>query len=86
MNADGLNPKAPGPHVRKDIKPEWLRVGEAVHYSSISRTLLYELLNEGKIESRLLRKRGCLRGIRLVSVDSLETFIKSLPEGSGKED
>lgn len=67
--------------VLTDPAPRWLRVSAAVKYSGISRSLLYELLQSGKIESRVLRKRGALRGIRLVSVASIDTFIEGLPDG-----
>jgi len=63
------------------LRPEWLRMADAVRYSGISRSLLYELIQEARIDSRVLRKRGRTRGIRLISVDSINQFIRSLPSG-----
>lgn len=64
-------------------KPEWLRVPEAVRLFGICRSSLYELIAENKIRSTCLRKRGAVRGIRLISYDSLAAYIEnSANEGS----
>ena len=65
------------------LKPEFLRVSAAVCYCGISRSLLYELIGSGKISSKILRKPGHIRGIRLISVTSLDEFLNNLPEGGG---
>jgi hypothetical protein len=63
------------------VRAEWLRVPDAMHASGIGRSLLYELIRERKIKSVCLRKRNAQRGIRLISADSLNTFIESAAEG-----
>ena len=60
-------------------QPEWLRIPDARKYFGVTRSWLYERLKTGEIVSRSLRKRGAMRGIRLVSRDSLAAFI----EGEG---
>ena len=55
----------------------WLRVEEAARTRGISRSLLYEFLRDGKIKSSLLRKKGNVRGIRLISAESLDAYIES---------
>lgn len=57
-------------------KPVWLRVNEAVRLFGVSRSLLYEYISEGKIKSRVLKsRRDSVRGIRLLSFDSLNEMI-----------
>ena len=63
--------------------PEWLRIPAACRRFSVSRSWLYERLAAGDILSRSIRKRGAIRGIRLVNRDSLAAFIESA--GSGYE-
>lgn len=55
----------------------WLRVEEAARTRGISRSLLYEFLRDGKIKSSLLRKKGNVRGIRLISAESLDAYIEA---------
>lgn len=61
----------------RNTKPEWLRVPEAVRIFGLSRSALYVLIAAGTIKSTALKKRGVLRGIRLISFDSLAAFIES---------
>jgi hypothetical protein len=42
----------------------------------IKRSLAYQLLNDGKIKSVSLRRRGQSRGKRLFSVDSIRAFLR----------
>ena len=58
------------------IKPEWIRVPEAVKVSGLSRSSIYELIASGKIKSFSNRARGSQRGIRLISYDSLLGFLE----------
>jgi hypothetical protein len=60
-------------------KPEWLRIPEAVRIFGIGRSTLYVLISEGKVKSRSLRRRGAIKGIRLISYDSLAAFIEGQP-------
>ena len=59
-----------------NIKPEWLRVSDAVRTFGISRSSLYELISAGEIKSTALRKRGAMRGIRIISFDSLAEYCE----------
>ena len=63
------------------IKPEWLRLPDAVRVSGVGRSTLYNLITSGAIKSVALRKRGCQRGIRLISADSLRDYIESFASG-----
>jgi len=61
-------------------KPVWLRISEAVRTRGIGRSTLYELIANQKIKSHLVKaRRDSIRGIRLISADSLDQFI----EGQG---
>ena len=65
------------------LKPEWLRVPVAVRLFGVCRSSLYELIAAGRIKSTCLRKRGAVRGIRLISYDSLAAYIENaVTEGS----
>jgi len=56
----------------------YLRPVQVPRRYPFSRSLLYELLAAGKIKSISLRKPGGVRGIRLVSVASIEAFLANL--------
>ena len=60
-----------------DLKPEWVRVPEAVKISGLGRSSIYELIGAGKIKSFSKRDRGALWGIRLISYDSLVEFLEN---------
>ena len=64
----------------KPLKPEWIRPNQATHVFGIGRTKLYELMAAGKIKTASIRKRGDSRGTRLISYDSLASFIESQVE------
>jgi hypothetical protein len=58
-------------------KAVWLRIPGAVRTRGIGRSTLYQLIAEGKIKSRLIKaRRDSIRGIRLISADSLDEFIE----------
>ncbi len=61
-------------------KPEWVRPGDCRRLFGISRATVYHWIRDGLIESKLIRQRGKLTGIRLVSYDSLDKYLK------GRED
>ncbi len=63
------------PSQAESIEAEFLRVPAAAKYSGLSRSHLYELLKTGAIKSACIRRRGALRGVRLVFRDSLTNFI-----------
>lgn len=70
------------------MKPEWLRLpapGARCRYTGLSRSTLNELTIPGPanggtppVKSVVLRKRGALRGIRLISYDSLMQYLAEL--------
>lgn len=74
--------------VAEATKPEWLRLpapGERCRFTGLSRSTLNELTiagpaNDGAppVKSVVLRKRGALRGIRLISYDSLMRYLAEL--------
>ena len=69
-------------------KPEWVRLpapGNRCRFTGLSRSTLNELAiagpaNDGvpPVKSVVLRKRGALRGIRLISYDSLMGYLAEL--------
>jgi hypothetical protein len=56
----------------------YLRPAQVPRRYPFSRSILYELLGAGKIKSISVRKPGSVRGIRLVSVASIEAFLAKL--------
>jgi len=72
----------------ESVKPEWLRLpapGNRCRFTGLSRSTLNELTiaspaNGGlpPVKSVVLRKRGALRGIRLISYDSLMQHLANL--------
>ena len=59
----------------EECRPEWLRIPNAVRIFGISRTKLYELIGKRRIKSVSLRERGQVRGVRLLSYDSLMEYL-----------
>lgn len=47
---------------------------------NISRSSLYELVEEGRIRSISVRKRGNTRGRRLFDLDSIRSYLNSLAD------
>ena len=64
-------------------KPEWLRIPEATKLFGISRSKLYELITAGHIRSISLRKRGQVKGTRLIDYDSLCAFLEVACQNDG---
>ena len=65
------------------IKPEWIRLpkpGTLCTHTGLSRSKLNELILGSKppVHSVSLRRRGQLRGTRLINYDSLLAFLQSL--------
>ena len=69
MNSDELNYG----------EPIWISVRDVNHYFSIGKTRCYELIKEGKIETKLDKKRGSKKGKRLIRFDSVAAYIEDLP-------
>jgi hypothetical protein len=57
------------------IKPEWIRIPEAILVSGLCRSSIYELITDGKLESFSHTHKGSKRGVRLISYDSLIQFL-----------
>lgn len=58
---------------RQLITPRWLKIPSAVAYTGISRSTLYELMNDGKIKSHRIG------AARVLDRESLDSFISSQP-------
>ena len=56
------------------VEPHWLKIEDAVRYSGLSRSKLYQLI-ESKIRSVCLRDEDKVRGVRLISRPSLEAYL-----------
>jgi hypothetical protein len=67
------------------IKPRYVKVRDAVRYSSISNTSFYELIASGEIRTVALRKKGNIAGIRLVDLQSLDEYLAKHSEGGTPE-
>jgi hypothetical protein len=46
----------------------------------IGRSLAYLLIERGDITSKVLRRRGCIKGKRLIDVASVRQFISEQPD------
>ncbi|BDS05227.1 hypothetical protein NT6N_02670 [Oceaniferula spumae] len=78
--------KKENPDALDTLKPEFLRISDAVRIFGISRSRLFELLSEKKIPSVSLKRRGAKRGIRLISYGGLKKFLEDqIEEGISSE-
>jgi hypothetical protein len=59
----------------RTVEREWLKIEDAVRYSGLSRSKIYQLIDEGKIRSVCLRDKDKLRGIRLIWRPSLDAYL-----------
>jgi hypothetical protein len=59
------------------VPPKWMRLPVACAYSGMSRATLYGLIAEGQIKSVCVRKKGNIRGLRLISAESLDAYVES---------
>jgi hypothetical protein len=57
------------------IQPNWLKIPASVVYSSVSRSKLYEAIDEGAIKSVCLRDEDKTRGLRLIWRPSLDAWL-----------
>lgn len=58
-------------------KPEFIRLKDAIRYSGLSRSFLYDRFNAGDIKSFVIRQRGAAKGVRMVSVDSIDQYLRA---------
>lgn len=59
------------------LKPEFLRLKDAIRYSGLSRSFLYDRFKAGDIKSFVIRQRGAAKGVRMVSIDSIDEYLRS---------
>jgi hypothetical protein len=57
------------------LEPEFLTIPAACRFSGIGRTEIYLLIRDRHIKSISLRKKGAARGRRLISVQSLRSYL-----------
>ena len=70
-------------HTNAAVRPEWIRLpkeGKSCPYSGLSRSYLSNLLRSQEVKSKVLRHPGAIRGVRLVSYDSLMAYIRTAGE------
>lgn len=77
---------ADSPAIQTQLRPEWVRIDAAVKLVGISRSKLYELIADRKIKSFCLRERNKLKGIRLISFDSLIEFLENEARAQAQEE
>ena len=65
-------------------QPEWARIPDIIRVFGIKRTRLFALLAEGQIKSVNLRRRNCVRGVRLINCDSVRALLETLANKEGK--
>ena len=75
-------------------KPEWIRLpkaGENEFFTGLKRDLISALCASGsdgsspQVRSKIVRKDGARRHIRLVNLQSLLNYVEGLPEGLEQE-
>lgn len=77
------------------VRPDYIRLplpGNRCPFTGLSRSTLAELCTpcpvntfNPPVESRVIRKRGAVRGIRLIKYDSLMAHLEALPNDVGAE-
>jgi hypothetical protein len=60
--------------------PEFGRWQDVQRLFGIKRGTLYNLINEGKVKSVLLRRKGNIHGCRLIHLASLSQYLNTLLE------
>lgn len=61
--------------------PIWIRLPTASQrdvYTGLTRSVLYRLIREGRIESKVIRQEGKPTGVRLIRLRSLLDYIDTL--------
>jgi len=83
-NSNSAVPQAAATPSNHHLKPEWLRIPEAIRVFGLCRSTLYQLITAGKIKSTCLRKRGSERGVRLINYDSLAGYVEQAANAEGR--
>ena len=60
--------------------PEFGRWRDVERHFGIKRGTLYNLINEGKVKSVVLRRKGNIHGCRLIHLASISTYLNQLLE------
>jgi hypothetical protein len=61
--------------VDPDARPRWMRIAHVRDVYGLSVVQIYELLNGGQFTSMVLKRKGATRGVRLLSVESIERYF-----------
>lgn len=77
-----LSPEVFGENTNK--LPEWARPSEITRLFGIRRSFLFAMIQSGQVKSVSLRRRGCARGIRLVSCVALRSALEDLANKEAK--
>jgi hypothetical protein len=59
------------------VEPEWAKVSQAAWIFGLSRTGVFKLAARGAIRTKYVVQPGNHRGVRLVELASLRTYIES---------
>ena len=59
-------------------QPEWARIPEVIRLFGIKRTRLCQLVADGQIKSVSLRRKGNIRGVRIINCDSVRSLLETL--------
>ena len=76
MNGETLRRLAEQPYETTLQEIEWGRFDELERRFGIRRSTAYELINQGKIKSVAVRKKGARFGIRLIDFGSVRDFLR----------
>ena len=67
-------------------KPRFIRVSQVQAIFGIGKTTTYDLISRGLIKSISITQKGCVKGIRLISYDSIEMYLESLMQTQLQEE
>jgi len=81
------NPSENTHPTHSNIQSDWARIPAACSIASVSRSTLYSNfdISGGAIKTSSIRKRGAVRGIRMVNIPSLLAWMDSYAEQATPE-
>jgi hypothetical protein len=85
MDSPNLTATLADQSAQSEQRPEWIRMDAAEKLFGISRSKLYELISDRKIKSFCLRERNKVKGIRLLSFDSICEFLEKEAQAQQQE-
>lgn len=68
------------------LSPEFIRLpkpGTQCPHTGLTRSVMFNLCQDGLVASKTLRRPGKIRGTRLIVFESLISYLSKLPEGAG---